>query len=74
MDEGKDVEQVILNTSSSIYMPPGLAYFPQIWRKVKQPVLTMVIISKTAKPLEKPAVRTGKIKQAIKKEGVIKIC
>lgn len=62
MGEGKDMEKVILNTSSSIYVPPNIAHFPQIWRKVKRPVLTMVIIPKTAKLLEEPVVRTEKIK------------
>jgi hypothetical protein len=60
--EGKDMEKVILNTSSSVYIPPNLTHFPQIWRKVRRPVLNMVIIPETDEQLKKPVVRTEKIK------------
>jgi hypothetical protein len=59
--EGKDMEKVVLNTTSSIYMPPNVAHFPQIWRKVKRPVMTMVIILKKGELLEVPVVRTENI-------------
>jgi hypothetical protein len=42
--EGDELEKVVFNTSSSIYIPPGVAHFPQIWRNVKRPVMTMVIM------------------------------
>jgi hypothetical protein len=46
---GKDQEKVIFTTSSSIYIPPGTVHFPQIWRKVKRPVMTVVIMPSTGK-------------------------
>ena len=60
LGEGKDMEKVILNTSSSLHMPPGLAHFPQIWRNVKRPVMTLVFISSVDNMDEEPIVRTEK--------------
>jgi hypothetical protein len=42
--EGKDLEKIKFNTSSSIYIPPNVAHFPQIYRNVKRPVMTVVIM------------------------------
>ena len=42
--EGDAAEKIIFNTSSSIYIPPNVAHFPQIWRNVKRPVITVVIM------------------------------
>jgi hypothetical protein len=47
--EGKDLEKILFTTSSSIYVPPGVAHFPQIWRNVKRPVFTVVIMPTTGK-------------------------
>ncbi|OGO31855.1 MAG: hypothetical protein A2Z29_04505 [Chloroflexi bacterium RBG_16_56_11] len=47
--EGKDREKIIFNTSSSIYVPPGVVHFPQYWRKVTRPVITVVIMPTTGK-------------------------
>jgi hypothetical protein len=44
--EGDDLEKIILTTSSSIYIPPNVVHFPQIWRKVRRPVMTVVIMPK----------------------------
>jgi len=42
--EGEEREKVVLNTSSSIYIPPGVAHFPQIWKNVTRPVMVVVIM------------------------------
>lgn len=47
LGEGDDLEKVIINTSSAVYVPAGLAHFPQIWRNVQRPVMTMVIMPTT---------------------------
>jgi hypothetical protein len=52
--EGEDMEKIVFTTSSSIYVPPGVAHFPQIWRKVKRPVLTVVVMPTTGKKKLKP--------------------
>jgi hypothetical protein len=48
LGEGEALEKVELNTSSSVYVPPGLAHFPLIWRKVKRPVMMVVIVPATS--------------------------
>jgi len=53
--EGKDQEKIVFTTSSSIYIPPGVAHFPQIWRNVRRPVFTVVIMPSTGKKVLKPA-------------------
>ena len=52
--EGKDREKITFTTSSSIYIPPGTVHFPQIWRNVKRPVMTVVIMPDSRKRLLKP--------------------
>jgi hypothetical protein len=52
--EGQDREKIIFNTSSSIYIPPGTVHFPQIWRNVKRPVMTIVIMPTSQKRILKP--------------------
>ena len=42
--EGKDREKILFTTSSSIYISPNVAHFPQIWRNVRRPVITVVIM------------------------------
>jgi hypothetical protein len=54
LGEGQERDRVIFNTSSSIYVPPGLAHFPQIWRNVKRPVMTIVIMPTTRRRVLKP--------------------
>jgi hypothetical protein len=53
--EGKDQEKIVFTTSSSIYVPPGVAHFPQIWRNVRRPVFTVVVMPTTGKKVLKPA-------------------
>jgi hypothetical protein len=47
LGEGKDLEKVVFTTSSAVYVAPGVAHFPQIWKNVKRPVMTMVIMPTT---------------------------
>lgn len=42
--EGDEREKVTFTTSSSIYIPPGTVHFPQVWRNVIRPVITVVIM------------------------------
>ena len=42
LGEGEEQEKVLINTSSSIYVPPGMAHFPLIWKKVKRPCILVV--------------------------------
>jgi hypothetical protein len=55
--EGKDLEKIRFSTPSSIYMPPNVAHFPQIWRNVKRPVMNIVIMPRISETDEKPVVR-----------------
>ena len=59
--EGDELEKVIFNTSSSIYIPPGVAHFPQIWRNVKRPVMTMVIMPTSGERLLNPVPLEGRM-------------
>jgi len=52
--EGEEREKIVFNTSSSIYVPPGVTHFPQIWRNVKRPVMTVIIMPSCAKRAIKP--------------------
>jgi hypothetical protein len=54
LGEGSERDKVIINTSSSIYVPPGLAHFPQIWRNVIRPVMTIVVMPDAQKRVLKP--------------------
>jgi uncharacterized RmlC-like cupin family protein len=47
LGEGEEREKVVFTTSSSIYVPPGLAHFPQVWKNVKRPVMTVVVMPDT---------------------------
>ncbi len=44
LGEGEAREKLTFTTSSSVFVPPGVAHFPQIWRNVKRPVMTIVIM------------------------------
>lgn len=54
LGEGDERDKVVLNTSCSIYVPPGLAHFPQTWRNVVRPVITIVIMPNAQKRVIKP--------------------
>jgi hypothetical protein len=44
LGEGKDLEKVVFNTSSCLFLPSGVAHFPQIIKNVKRPLIEIVII------------------------------
>jgi len=44
LGEEEELEKVKFNTSSSVYVPPGVAHFPLIWKNVKRPVMMVVIV------------------------------
>ena len=44
LGEGEDRDKVVLTTSSAVYVAPGVAHFPQIWKNVTRPVMIMVIM------------------------------
>lgn len=58
--EGDEMEKVIFNTSSSIYIPPGTVHFPQIWRNVRRPVMTVVIMPNTEERVLKTVSAEGR--------------
>jgi hypothetical protein len=43
LGEGKDLEKVIINRSTSVYVPAGTAHFPLLWRNVKRPCIFIAI-------------------------------
>ena len=47
LGEKDSLEKVVFTTSSAIYVAPGVAHFPQIWKNVMRPVMTMVIMPTT---------------------------
>jgi hypothetical protein len=49
LGEGEELEKVKFSTSSSVYVPPGVAHFPLIWRNVKNPVMMVVIVPTTSR-------------------------
>jgi hypothetical protein len=49
LGEGEELEKIQFTTSSSVYVPPGVAHFPLIWRNVKRPVMMVVILPTTSR-------------------------
>ncbi len=47
LGEGDDLDKAVFTTSSAVYVAPGVAHFPQIWKNVTRPVMTMVIMPTT---------------------------
>lgn len=58
--EGEETEKISFTTSSSIYIPPGVAHFPQFWRNVKRPVMTVVIMPDSSERVLKPVSLEGR--------------
>ena len=44
LGEGEDMEKVLINTSTCVYVPPGLGHFPLRWKNVKRPVMFVVFV------------------------------
>jgi len=61
LGEGENMEKVILTTSSAVYVAAGVAHFPQIWRNVQGPVMTMVIMPTTGERNLEPIPLKGRI-------------
>ncbi len=64
LGEGEDMEKVVVTTSSAVYVAPGVAHFPQIWRHVQRPVMTMVIMPTTGERNLEPIPLKGRIESA----------
>jgi hypothetical protein len=47
LGEGDSLEKAVFTTSSAVYVAPGVAHFPQIWKNVRRPVMTMVVMPTT---------------------------
>jgi hypothetical protein len=62
LGEGDDLEKVVFTTSSAVYVAPGVAHFPQIWKNVKRPVMTMVIMPTTGERKLEPVSLKGRTK------------
>jgi hypothetical protein len=44
LGEGKDTEKVVINTSTCVWVPPGVGHFPLRWKNVKRPVMFVVFV------------------------------
>jgi len=60
LGEGDTLEKVVFTTSSAVYVAPGVAHFPQIWKNVKRPVMTMVIMPTTGERVLEPVPMKGR--------------
>lgn len=45
LGEGDEIDKVVVDTPSAIYVPEGLAMFPMIWRNVRRPIIMCVVAS-----------------------------
>ena len=43
LDEGENLEKIVLDTSSGVYVPPGVGHFPLICRNFEKTIMMMVI-------------------------------
>ncbi len=62
LGEGDSLEKAVFTTSSAVYVPPGVAHFPQIWKNVQRPVMTMVIMPTTGERVLEPVPMKGRTK------------
>jgi hypothetical protein len=62
LGEGDGLEKAVFTTSSAVYVAPGVAHFPQIWKNVKRPVMTMVIMPTTGERNLEPVPVKGRTK------------
>ena len=54
LGQGDEREKVVINTSSAIYVAPGVVHFPQTWKNVKRPVMLMIIMPTTGESKMEP--------------------
>jgi hypothetical protein len=59
LGQGDERERVVINTSSAIYIAPGVVHFPQTWKNVKRPVMLMIIMPTTGESKMEPAAING---------------
>ena len=45
MGEGDEIDTVVVDTPSSVYVPANLGMFPMIWRNVTRPIIMCVVAS-----------------------------
>ena len=45
LGEGDEIDKVIVDTPSAIYVPANLGMFPMLWRNVKRPIIICVVAS-----------------------------
>ena len=45
LGEGDEIDTVVVDTPSSIYVPANLGMFPMIWRNVTRPIIMCVVAS-----------------------------
>jgi hypothetical protein len=55
LGEGEEREKVVFTTTSSLYIPAGLAHLPQHWSDIKRPVIYLVIILDSTEYVFNPA-------------------
>ena len=60
LGEGDALEKVVLTTSSAVYVAPGVAHFPQVWKNVKRPVMLVVIMPTTGASKMEPVPVKGR--------------
>jgi len=49
LGEGPDLEKITLTEPGTIFLPKGVAHFPMFFRKVRRPIVQVVIMPKIAK-------------------------
>lgn len=54
LGQGDDREKVVINTSSAVYVAPGVVHFPLKLKNVKRPVMMMVIMPTTGESKMEP--------------------
>jgi hypothetical protein len=62
LGEGNDLEKAVFTTSSAVFVAPGVAHFPQRWKNVRRPVMTMVIMPTVGERNLEPVPLEGRTK------------
>ncbi|OGO31842.1 MAG: hypothetical protein A2Z29_04435 [Chloroflexi bacterium RBG_16_56_11] len=60
LGEGKELEKIIINTSSSLFIPAGLAHLPQIWKNVTRPIIYLLVMFGSTDYVFRPASVEGR--------------
>ena len=53
LGEGEELEKVVLNSPSSVYVPAGLAHFPLNWKNVRRPCIFVVVACTSHEQIER---------------------